>query len=969
MNHVGSALELLSPLLRAAVAERGFEVLSRPQEEAIPWILAGENVLLVAPTGTGKTEAALLPILDLLLMAKQKGEAARVLYITPLRALNRDLLDRVGWWCRKLDLRLAIRHGDTPVNERRLQSLAPPDILITTPETLQVLLVGRRLRRQLASIRWVIVDEIHELATDKRGAQLSIALERLELITGRPFQRIGLSATVGSPEKVASLLAGTGRRCRVVRAEALKALSLWVECPEPRAEHVRLAQSVLFTYPEVAARVARMKELLDSHSSALIFTNTRSEAEALGSRFRLLDINYPVAVHHSSLSRATRLAVEEGLKEGRLKGVICTSSLEMGIDIGPVELVIQYGSPRQVVRLVQRAGRSGHRLGQVSRGTIIALDAEDALESMIIAKRALQGSLEETLIPEAPYDALAHQLAGLIIEYGEMGFEELYRIVTAAYPYRNLAREELAALLSYLSSRRPPVLHYDRRRERVLRPLNQKALFEYYFENLTMIPEQRQFLVVDQADKPIGVLDELFVIEKGTPGTRFVEAGQVWRIRAVTEREVVVEPYDDPMGAIPTWIGDEIPVPMDVAWEVAELRKRAAALASEGLPLERVAERLVREYPTDLGTMERCLAPILEHARQLPVPGPLELALEGKEEQVILHACYGSLVNNLLAHCLAYLLSAETGGKVQLLVDPYRIALSGPGVDRGRVLAALERLKREDLGPLARSAFADSGAFRKRFVQVAQKMGVIAKDSRLDPSLLSSLIDSLRGTPVYEEALRTTLREDADVEGLDRVLDLLRQGKIELLELRPREGLSPLARLGLERMSMKLDIVRGERLKALLINAVRSRLLSEGRTFACANCWSFTRAMRVLDYWSQPTCPSCSSRKLGMCNEPPEMVEALASRLRLGLAPRQEQEQLLKRIMASSSLLERYGISAALVLVAKGVTVREAEKVLEQVHEVGEALIVKVIELERRRLRFVAARPSSSPRAPAAQRL
>jgi ATP-dependent Lhr-like helicase len=953
---MATALELLSTALRQAVVERGFSRLSRPQEAAIPHILKGENVLLVAPTGTGKTEAALLPIFDLLLRARQEGRVARALYITPLRALNRDLLDRVSWWCRRLDLRLAVRHGDTPLSERRLQSLAPPDILITTPETLQVLLVGRRLRRQLASVRWVVVDEIHELATDKRGSQLSIALERLELIAGHPIQRIGLSATVGSPERVARLLVGTERGCTTVRVDELKALSIRVEGPEATAKERELSERVLFTYPEVAARVLRIRELLEAHRSALIFTNTRSEAEALGSRFRLLDINYPVAVHHSSLSRATRLAVEEGLKLGRLKGVICTSSLEMGIDIGQVELVIQYGSPRQVVRLVQRVGRSGHGLGEVSQGSIITLDPEDLLESMVIARRALEGRLEETSIPEAPYDALAHQLAGLIIEYAEMSLDDVYRIVTKAYPYRNLGREELLSVVAYLSSRRPPVLHFDRRSSRLLRPINPQALFEYYFDNLTMIPEQRQFLVVDQEGNPIGVLDELFVIERGTPGTRFVEAGRVWRIRAVGEQEVSVEPYEDPLGAIPTWVGDEIPVPLEVAWEVGKVRALVGTRAKQGASEKEVAAELAQSYPVEPGALSRALGPFFEHAKSLPVWGPEELVVEGKEGHVIVHACYGSLVNNLLAHCLAYLLSSRTGAKVQLLVDPYRIALSGPGIGPGLVFEELGRLCAEDIDQLARTAFAESGAFRKRFVQVAQKMGVITKDSRLDLSLLSSLIDSLRGTPVYEEAMRTTLREDADLEGLKRILALVREGRVRLVQVEAQEGLSALARLGLERMKMKLDIVKGERLRALLLNAVRSRLLSEGRTFACTGCWSYIRTMRVLDYWSEPACPRCGSRALGMSAERPELIEGLASRLRLGLGASGQQGRLLKRLKETAVLLERYGIAAALALVAKGATPGAAKRLLEEEHELGDALIAKIIELERKGLRFLAVR-------------
>ncbi|RLG37308.1 MAG: hypothetical protein DRO01_07275, partial [Thermoproteota archaeon] len=344
---------------------------TEPQERAIPILMRGENVLLIAPTGTGKTEAALLPMLARL-MDDPRGEGIRLLYVTPLRALNRDLMLRISWWASRLDLTVGVRHGDTPQIERRAQLARPPDILVTTPETLQILLVARKFRRHLASVKYLIVDEVHELAESKRGAQLALALERLKVLAGRHPQIAGLSATVGSPEEVARFLAGSSPMPHVVYVSAAKRMEISIEYPKPTPVDEKLAGR-LYVPPEVAARLRRIRELIEGARTTLIFTNTRSMAEVLGSRLRMWDSSLAMGVHHGSLAAKARITAERALREGRVRSLVSTSSLELGIDVGHVDLVIQYMSPRQAPRLVQRVGRSGHRVGEVSRGVVIVM--------------------------------------------------------------------------------------------------------------------------------------------------------------------------------------------------------------------------------------------------------------------------------------------------------------------------------------------------------------------------------------------------------------------------------------------------------------------------------------------------------------------------------------------------------------------------------------------------------------------
>ncbi|MEM0313636.1 MAG: DEAD/DEAH box helicase, partial [Candidatus Bathyarchaeia archaeon] len=410
----GNVFNLLVKPLRHLLEQRGFSKPTEPQEKTIPKVLDGKNVLLISPTATGKTEAAFLPVLNMLLQ-EPKTPGIKVLYITPLRALNRDMLERFEWWCNNLDIKLAVRQGDTEIRERARQARSPPDVLITTPETLQAILSGWIIRKHLQSVQWVIIDEVHELADSKRGTQLAVALERLRTIIGRDFQIIGLSATIGSPEKVAQFLVGNERNVEIVKVPVARMMRLKIVYPQPSDEDIKLSEK-LYTHPEVAARLRVIREYIESHKSVLLFTNTRAISEVLASRFKVWDMDFPISIHHGSLAKPSRIAAERGLKNGELKGLVCTSSLELGIDVGRIDLVIQYMSPRQVTRLIQRVGRSGHRIGHIAKGIIVTMDSDDTLEAMAISRRALNEELEPVDIPCKPYDVLAHQIAGLLLK-------------------------------------------------------------------------------------------------------------------------------------------------------------------------------------------------------------------------------------------------------------------------------------------------------------------------------------------------------------------------------------------------------------------------------------------------------------------------------------------------------------------------------------------------------------------------
>ncbi|MCK4333098.1 MAG: DEAD/DEAH box helicase, partial [Thermoplasmatales archaeon] len=398
-----SAFDLLSPRIRNILLSKKIEKPTEPQSKSILPILRGENVLLIAPTGLGKTESALLPIFHNFLKKQstrkqeKKEKGISILYITPLRALNRDMLRRTFGWGEELGINVAVRHGDTPKNERVKQSRNPPDMLITTPETFQILFTGKRLRKHLNTVRWVVVDEVHELACDERGFQLAVGLERLNELTkqaGHDFQRIGLSATVGVPDEVARFLGGKEkeefRDVTILEVDVTKHIDIRVELPSVKKNDYAFANRFSIE-PISFASLRRCKEIIDNHISTLLFINTRDGAEIIASRFHMWQDDMQIGVHHGSLSKSARIESENDFKSGKLKSLICTSSLELGIDVGNTDFVIQYNSPREVTRIVQRVGRSGHKVGMTSKGLILSSNPEDLAESLVIARKALAG--------------------------------------------------------------------------------------------------------------------------------------------------------------------------------------------------------------------------------------------------------------------------------------------------------------------------------------------------------------------------------------------------------------------------------------------------------------------------------------------------------------------------------------------------------------------------------------------------
>jgi ATP-dependent Lhr-like helicase len=954
MERSKNAFSLLVKPIRRMLEQREFFTPTEPQEKIIPKILESKNVLLISPTATGKTEAAFLPVLHMLITMPEHPLGIKVIYITPLRALNRDLLERLQWWCNNLDVKLAVRHGDTEINERSRQARSPPDILITTPETLQAIMPGWIMRQHLQQVRWIIVDEVHELADSKRGSQLALALERLRLITGKEFQLIGLSATIGSPEKVGQFLVGNGRNIEIVKVPVARKMKLKILFPQPTPEDIELA-STLFTHPEVAARLRIIRQLMEKQKSVLLFTNTRTISEVLASRFKVWDVNFPVSIHHGSLAKPSRIAAEKGLKEGVLKGLVSTSSLELGIDVGRIDLVIQYMSPRQVTRLIQRVGRSGHRIGRIANGIIITMDSDDTLEALVIARMAYKEQLEPVDVPYKPYDALAHQIIGLLIKKKRWYFSEIYDLFKNAYPYRELTIEDIKKVLTYMHSRYPRLAWVSFEDELAIKPRQTKALYEYYFENLSMIPEEKQYLVVDEAsDSAVGVLDEAFVAEYGKPGVKFIIRGSPWKIAQVYGDKIYVKSVDDPTGSIPSWIGEEIPVPFEVAQGVGWIRDYVEQKMRIGATPEEIATQLVKRYPADSEVVSRALRETVEHVQKgMHVPTDKRMVIEDWDEFVIIQANFGSLTNRALAQLLGYVLSEQISYSVAVQHDPYRIFVQTNGrANADSVISLFENLKNKsetEIQDFLTTATVKTGLFKRRLIHVARRFGAIKKRVDFSTVSLNSLMKSFEGTAIYEEALKEVFTKDLDLQHLNQILKDIKVGKIEVKKLETGGVATPIARVGIERVSMKTDLIPSERMKLILIESAKARLLNETRTFVCTQNWDYLEMIRINELPDKPVCPKCGSYAFGVFSKEEDQIRSLVEKK--GEKLTKNEQRLLEQALETAELMSKYGKSAAVALSGRRIRTSEALEILRKETTLSDRFFELVIEAERNALK------------------
>ncbi len=899
--------ELLDERIRKVLREKDIHEPTGPQRQAIPHVLKGEHLLLVAPTGIGKTEAAMLPIFHTLLQSESPG--IRCLYVTPLRALNRDMLRRLEEFGQALGIEVAVRHGDTSTSERSRQSRKAPDILITTPETLQVMFSGKRLREHLKNIRFVVIDEIHELAEDERGAQLSIALERM-VKEGGEFQRIGLSATIGSVPEVANYLGGVGRKVTIVRAHVSKDLCITVQSPEVLSKDKDLAGTLL-SDPQLIACMRRCRDIIEAHRSTLLFVNTRDTAEALAARYHVWDENLAVGVHHGSLSKEIRIEMEEAFKQEKLKGLICTSSLELGIDIGSADFAIQYNSPRQVARLIQRMGRAGHKVGARSEGAIIASSADEVFESLVITRKALKEELEPLRVRQCPLTVLANQLVAMTMS-GTVNKNDAYETVVRSYPFRSLTREKFEQVLDQVGRIGLVFIGQDEYRK-------SSRGMRYFYDNLSMIPDERSYKIRELSTRKIvGQLDESFVVSFAEPFATFITRGRSWRIIELKDDELLVEQVKE-MGSIPSWVGEDIPVPYDVAMEVGHLR----------------AIENYDNYNGDAQAVEKARSYLKEQRAEGVVPTDRLITLEIGKKLAILNVCFGSKVNETLSRLLSVLLSARIGESIGVHTDPYRIVLELPrDIKSSLIIDTLKGISPENVEGLVRLVIKNSSSLRWRFVHVAKKFGAVEKDADYQSLNFNRLFDAYEGSTLFEEAVNRVLWEDLDLEGTVRAVKMIESGELEMQITK----LSPIGRAGLERSK---ELIAPSRADHSILMALKNRLEDEVMHMTCLNCATQWR-LKVRESPKKIICHKCGGR----------MVAALSTyykdnvRLLRKENLSEEEETEVKRIFKNASLVNRHGKKALLALAGRGVGSDTAARVLSGFYEDEDDFLRDILSAE-----------------------
>lgn len=754
----------LHPRVINAVRERGWRSLTPLQLRAAEEILSGNNVLIMASTGSGKTEAALLPVFSMMLASERAPFS--LLYVTPMKALINDLYSRVKWWAERLGFRVARKHGDTSTGERMRRLRERPDILIITPESLEIDLDWAHKARELyRNVRWVIVDEVHELLNGKRGAQFLILLERLKHYAGRDFQRIGLSATLGRPDQALEMLSGSSKRPRkIVVGGDPKRLDLKITYVSDRASNF---------WSNLARKV-----LEEIEKPSLVFVNSRYMSEKLKDALEKEGAEN-VYVHHSSVSPRLREEAERNLKEGAIDAIVCTKTLEVGIDVGSIRKVVQVKSPGKPSSLLQRVGRSGHRLNAPARGTIIAVGGGDLLESLAVAILARKGEIEPLKTSRIPRDVIAKAIQGILLEKGEASLDEIYKLVSS-HPKTGLSREDYERLIDYLEQ------------QGVIRISNGKARLGATFykiwrfrggdesrtwwsrsfsEFFTMIGDRDTF-VVKHGGSIIGYIDSVYVYRFLRPGDVIRLSGASWTVTRIDENtsKIEVEPSNG-IGEVPLWMGETVRRPKSVALKLAEILWTEKP-ELEGIKLSPEAKRTVSSW------RKYYLGKVLGG----PIPREeieKTVIYERYGDEHILTIPLGSGANETLALLASYQAVKEAGMSVY-----YKSNFMGFSIYTGgsNPLNLLSSLDPENIESDIERALESSPHFYQtlREIRIAfGKLGGIGDDGR----------DDL----LVEEAREQVKDAILDVETAKQFLEKLNSGEIRIITPLV-SGLTPLAR-------------------------------------------------------------------------------------------------------------------------------------------------------------------------------
>ncbi|HXH09722.1 MAG TPA: DEAD/DEAH box helicase [Alphaproteobacteria bacterium] len=799
-----------------------------PQVAGWQHIATGADTLIAAPTGSGKTLAAFLWSINQLIVQGASGTLGNrihVVYVSPLKALGNDIQKNLqlplgeiltlaaGEGLALPEIRTAVRSGDTPARERQSMVRRPPHILITTPESLYILLTAERSRQALSTAEAVIVDEIHAIAGDKRGAHLALSLQRLDALVGRRLQRIGLSATQKPIEEIARLLVGTGRiapdgrpTCAIVDMGHRRTMDLRVEVPEQELGPIATHEMWAELYERIAALVQQQR-------STLVFVNTRRLVERVAHQLTERLGEGKVAAHHGSLSRRTRLEAEEGLKSGAIPVVVATASLELGIDIGHVDLVCHLGAPRAIATLLQRVGRSGHGVRSVPKGILFPLTRDELMQCAAAVRAVQAGALDQVLIPEAPLDILAQQIVACAASE-EITEGALWELVRGAYPYRHLRRRDFDAVLTMLaegvSTRRgrgSALLHWDRVHGRLR---GRRGARLSAITSGGAIPDTADYDVIEEpAETFVGTVNEDFAVES-LAGDIFLLGNRSWRIRRVEAGRVRVEDAQGAPPTIPFWLGEAPGRTVELSQAVAELREQVAARLSK----PDVAQQwLQAETGVDAAGAEQMVAYIAQTVSVLGVV-PTQRVLvverffdESGGMQVVLHAPFGGRINRAWGlalrkrFCLTFDFELQAAATDDGIVLSLGVQHSFP-LENIFAMVHTSTLERDLIqAALAAPMFENRWRWNstraliiprhhggKRVPVALQRMRAQDLLAAVFPAQVACQ-DNHHGPieppdhPLVKETIDNCLREAMDIDGLRVLIDMIEQGVIRTVAI------------------------------------------------------------------------------------------------------------------------------------------------------------------------------------------
>lgn len=828
---------LMEPLISTWFNER-FDDLTIPQAKAIPVIHQRRNVLVSSPTGSGKTLTAFTSIINELTRYSREGtleERVYCIYVSPLKALANDVNRNLNTPLAEMrevaarhgmdvpDIRVAVRSGDTPQNERQKMVRHPPHILITTPESLALMLAAPKFKEAFDRVEWVIIDEIHDICDSKRGAFLSLTLERLRHHCKGEFVRIGLSATLAPIDAIAGYLVGCGpdggiRDVALIESGSKKQLDLKVICPTE--DMTRLSSDIVNSM-----MYDTLKELIEQHETTLVFTNTRSGAESVVYKLKERGLEN-IEVHHSSLGKEIRLDVEERLKRGEIKCVVSSTSLELGIDIGSVDLVCQIGSPKSVAKGLQRIGRSGHSFGKVAKGRLLVFDPDDLVECAVMCRAAHRGDIDRVGIPENCLDVLSQTVVGMSLD-SRWDVKDAYALVRGSYCYRNLTEESFLDVLRYLGSKDDfegvySKIWYDEEDGQFGKKKGSRMI---YFMNLGTIPEEANYRVVTNHGTTAGELSEKFV-ERLSPRDVFVLGGRSFEFVRSKGMTAYVKEANGRKPTVPSWAGEMLPRSFDLSMDIAGFRKEMSARIGE--PDDRAISELVSDFDVDEGSARSMLSYFREQQAVAGfIPDCDRLAVEeyidpSGNQKLIFHFPFGRRVNDALSRAYAYRMTGMMGANVSVTISDDSFMLGCPRRFDLSLVPGLVRAS--ELEQVLRKSLKDSEIFKLRFRHTAARSFMILRNYMGRPISVNRqqirstyLLETLGGmgrVPVIEETYREVMEDDMDIKNARHVLDMIDSGEMGVSLIHYTGTPSPFAHSAI--LSGFSDIVLMEDRSALL---------------------------------------------------------------------------------------------------------------------------------------------------------